>query len=92
MLISFILVTNTTNLKNQPIVQMIFRKQKKIRLNKLEKLRKNNVRVILQPGDLLDKPTLPNNFVEAILEEWGKLTVYVNVENQQSKFLIFYIK
>lgn len=43
--------------------------------NKVKQVRKiakeHNVRVILQPGDLLDKPTLPNNFVEAILEEWG---------------------
>lgn len=43
--------------------------------NKVKQVRKiakeQNVRVILQPGDLLDKPTLPNNFVEAILEEWG---------------------
>ena len=33
--------------------------------------KEHNVRVIIQPGDFLDKPRLPDDFVQAILEEWG---------------------
>lgn len=33
--------------------------------------KENNVRAIIQPGDFLDKPRLPDSFVEAILDEWG---------------------
>lgn len=33
--------------------------------------KEHNCRLILQPGDFLDKPKLPEQFVEEILKEWG---------------------
>ena len=49
-----------------------FSETEKKKVREIRRLAKeHNVRVIIQPGDFLDKPRLPDNFVQAILEEWG---------------------
>lgn len=49
-----------------------FSETEKKKVREIRRLAKeHNVRVIIQPGDFLDKPRLPDDFVQAILEEWG---------------------
>ena len=49
-----------------------FSETEKKKVREIRKLAKeHNVRVIIQPGDFLDKPRLPDDFVQEILEEWG---------------------
>lgn len=49
-----------------------FSETEKKKVREIRRLAKeHNVRVIIQPGDFLDKPRLPDDFVQVILEEWG---------------------
>lgn len=49
-----------------------FSETEKKKVREIRRLAKeHNVRLIIQPGDFLDKPRLPDDFVQEILEEWG---------------------